>query len=124
MGNATTLFVDPLTLHEMFERENLPKGTIFREDNLHWGLWVKSTNLPAVEGANLYPAAILNNGNEVRVIVNGYDLGAIEPRALPEAVEALRAYGGKKAPAYVRANNGRSKTDSVYVIKPPKFRVE
>jgi hypothetical protein len=120
MASASTLFIDPITFDEMYKREGLPSNTILREDDLTWDLWMPTTDLPEIEGASLYPAKLVNKGSEVRVVVNGYDLGAIEPRALSDAVEALRAYGGNQAPAYVKGSNIKARTDSVYVIKPQK----
>jgi hypothetical protein len=120
MANATTLFVDPITFSDMLQREGLQRDADFHEEEAHWGLWMPTTDLPQVGKANIYPATIINKGDQVRVIVNNHDLGAIEPRALPEAVEALSAYGGLKAPAYLAASGSGAKTNSVYVFKPTK----
>lgn len=122
MGNTQTLIVDPLTFAEMFKREGLPASTILREDDVTWDLWMRNTRLPQVGQQCLYPAKLVNTGEAVRVISNKRDFGAIEPRALPIAVEALTAYGGKEAPCYIVASDIKSRTNSVYVVKPRKLR--
>jgi hypothetical protein len=122
MASAATLFIDPITFSQMYEREGLPANTILREDDVTWDLWMPTTDLPEINNGSLYPAKLINNGSQVRVVVNGYDLGAIEQNALPEAVEALRAYGGSEAPCYVKGSNIKSRTDSVYVVKPRETR--
>jgi hypothetical protein len=119
MSSAATLFVDPITFSEMLVREGLDPNSNFHEEETHWGLWLPTVDLPTVGDAAVYPAKIVNKGDAVRVIINNYDLGAIEPRALPEAVQALKAYGGKEAPAYLYSSVA-AKIDSVYVFKPKK----
>jgi hypothetical protein len=122
MSNVNRTANGPITFQEMYQREGLASNTIMREDEVTWDLWMPSTNLAEVENASLYPGKIVNTGDAVRVFVNGRNIGAIEPRALPEAVEALRAYGGQEAPAYVKGSNTKGRTNSVFVVKPPKLR--
>jgi len=122
MASALTLFVDPITYDEMFERTALPGSTILREDDVTWEMWLPTTDLPAVDQASLYPCKIVNNGTEVRVLVNGYDVGALGEQCLPEAVEALQAHGGQEAPGYLNASQSKAKTDTLYVIKPQHLR--
>jgi hypothetical protein len=121
MASAATFFVDPITYDEMYERTNLPSNTILREDDVTWDMWLPTTDLTPVGNAHLYPCKIVNKGNEVRVIINGYDVGALDTRCLPDAVEALSAHDGQEAPAYLHAS-GRGKNDTLYVVKPPQHR--
>jgi hypothetical protein len=119
MASAATLFVDPISFSEMLVREGLDANADFHEADAHWGMWMPTADLPVVGDATVYPAKIVNKGNTVRVIINEYDVGAIDPKQLAEAVKALKAYGGKEAPAYVYSSIA-AKQDSVYVFKPTK----
>jgi hypothetical protein len=118
MASAATLHVDPITFGDMLEREGLDRNADFHAEDAHWGMWMPCSDLPTVGKASIYPATIVNKGNQVRVVVNNYDIGSLAANALPEAVEALSAYGGKQAPAYIYSTGSGRQSDSVYVFKP------
>jgi hypothetical protein len=122
MASAATLFVEPISFGDMLEREGLDRNADFHEEDAHWGMWMPSCDLPQIGNASIYPATIVNKRKEVRVVINNYDVASINPKALPEAVKALKAYGGQQAPAYVYTSGSGAVDYSVYVFKPTKLR--
>lgn len=109
--------VEPLTIEEAIERMGLPKGTILREDDLTFDLWCDKTTLQQQGERYMYPAEIRNHGSMVTVWVGGKRVSKLQDRALPLAVKALKAYGGKAAPAMLKLSSEGSRTDSVLVPK-------
>jgi hypothetical protein len=106
-----------MDLIEAIEHMGLPKGTILREDDLTYDLWCDKTDLKADGERSCYPAEIRNHGSMVTVWVGGKRVSKLQDTALPIAVKALKAYGGKSAPAVIKLTREGSKTDSVLVPK-------
>ena len=109
--------VEPLTIEDAIARMGLPDGTILREEDLTFDMWCDKTTLQPVEGRHYYPAEIRNHGSMVTVWVGGKRVSKLQDRAIPTAVKALKAYGGKTAPAMLKLSSEGSRTDSVLVPK-------
>lgn len=114
---APTITVEPMTFYEAITHMGLPANTIIREEDVTYELWANKSNLPTIEDRKCYAAQIRNMGRSVAVLVGGKKVCEISETAIPEAVDALRAYGGKVAPAVLVIGSETRRTDRVMVPK-------
>ena len=108
---------EPMTFLDSIVHMGLPAGTIIREADMTWEMYCPKSDLQPKGDADCYPAKIINNGNSVTVSVGGKAVSKLDVRCLPEAVQALKQYGGKVAPAVLVLGRPGRKTDRVMVPK-------
>jgi hypothetical protein len=114
----TTALPEPITFDEAIVHMGLPPRTIIREQDVTWELWCSKTDLPGRgEPAHCYPATIINLGKTVAVRVGNKTVAHLSDSSLSEAVDALRQYGGKSAPAVLVLGGDHRRTERVMVPK-------
>jgi hypothetical protein len=113
-----THLIEPVDINAAIEYMGLPGGTTLHSDDATYDMWMRKTNLTETDGRNYYLGELRNEGKRVGFYLGSKRIGYLDDQALPEAVRALAAHGGKQAPAALKITKAGSKTDSVIVGKP------
>lgn len=91
----------------------LPGRVIVREADELADLYCDNLHIDGMEPGLFYPCVLVNRGQQVTVIVGGRQVAVLDQRCLPDAVEVLRASGGKQATALVSPREPARKTAQV-----------
>ena len=117
IANKQVIVIEPVDIEQAIEYLGLPGGTSLRGDDCSYDMWLPKTGLKENEGRNYYCGELRNEGKTAAFYIEGKRIGNLEDTALPEAVEALKAYGGRVAPAVLKITREGSRTDGVIVGK-------
>jgi hypothetical protein len=112
-----THVIEPVDINAAIEYMGLPGGTSLHSDDATYDMWMRKTNLTETDGRNYYLGEIRNESKRVGFYLGSKRIGYLDEITLPEAVKALGAHGGQKAPAVLKITKVGSKTDGVMVGK-------
>lgn len=118
VGVNGAVLVEPVDINRAIEYMGLPGGTTLHSDDATYDMWMPKTKLKDSETGNYYLGVLKNEGSRAAFYLGGKRIGFLSDEALPEAVAALKAHGGRQAPAVLKITKEGSKTDSVKVGKP------
>ena len=103
--------------YQMVESLGLPSGTSLRDGAFHQLFMPATTRLIEYENKSYQSVELVNRGNAVSVEMSGKVIGNLDPRCLPDAVQVLRHYGGKRAPAFL-SHTRQGKTYTITCLDP------
>lgn len=103
--------------YQMAESLGIPSGVSIRDGAFHQLFMPATTRVLEYESKPYQTVELVNRGNAVSVELSGKSIGDLDQRCLPDAVQVLRHYGGKRAPGFL-THTKQGKTYTILCIDP------